>query len=380
MQDVAVTKAFENVEARKCLYDFTQFQTRILTSRRGGGKTWLCDEYLLNRYRHGKYFVAVRESQVEIDNLLAGGFWDQKLIATPEYKDLIFTTRGNKIMINGQVVGMAFALTTYNRVRGSQAKFDKITPAHNALEAEIKEVENFVASIENLETIYFDEFEPLTPTMTPEKRFETFLHMAETFFRFRPNVCVVMSANLEKAYSPFLYKFGFGDLLELTPGTRKSYTLPDSAGRRQPLAVWCHMATNPEWDRLRDNSYVGKLVRGSDKGMFTTGDAYVGKNFRKAPAESKPHRAILYNITDGISHLTFWKTKDKVHWYITRRTKNTMFPTFTWNIKAVGPGISLFPAELEKRLITIFNQSKIEFEDAAIYEQFINMLPAKKRI
>ena len=61
-------------QARK-VFDYNQFRIKILTGVRGAGKTYPVHEHILNKYfKKGEYFVLVRETQEEVDNMLAARF------------------------------------------------------------------------------------------------------------------------------------------------------------------------------------------------------------------------------------------------------------------------------------------------------------------
>lgn len=378
---------FRNEEAKQVLLDYNQFQTKILTSLRSGGKTYLVQDVdLLNRYfKRGRYFVYVRESQEEVDIALRSGFWDDHLISKPFYKDHEYRIFGNRIIIDDEVVGVAYALTTFCKLRGSQGGFGKVKESiskdrRKELEEQIEVVEKFAedAPIDRMERIFFDEFEPLKPQMKSQARLEAFLHSADTFFRFRKNVETVMCGNLENCYSPFLDAFGFGDLKQLDIGIKKSYAAePNAKGKREPLAVWCHLKPNEAWKEARNESYVGKIVRGKEIGhMFTTEGGYKGANFKKIEGKPK-HRFILYNLTDGQEHLTVWGTREDVR-YITARSDNITFPTYTFSLKLCGEGVRLLPDSYRRSILKIFESGKIEFDNARSFEIFLGMIPNKQ--
>ena len=385
-----VKKVFDNTDAKRVVQDYTQFDTRILSSTRSGGKTYIVQEDVADRFlKKGKYFAYIRESQVEIDNALLSGFWDSHLIAQPKYKGHTFGVRGNRIYIDGVVVGVAYALTTYCNIRGTQggvggAVSEKIKKAREKeLKEQIDAVQEFSeqAEIDQLDTIFFDEFEPLAPKMTSAARFEAYLHSADTLFRFRHHVKAVWCGNLENCFSPFLYNMGFGDLKKLEYGIKKSYTKqPNRKGKIEPLAVWCHIKPNEEWKDARDASYVGKIIRGNPtaSAMFGTGDAYKGFNFKKI--DGKPlQRCIVYNLTDGVNALTYWKTREGI-WYLTDRTSNISFPTFALNLKQAGDGVRLLPDSYRRQLLTTFEAGQIQFDDARSFEIFINMIPNTRSV
>lgn len=374
--------AFENTEAKKVLYDYNQFSTKILTSQRGGGKTWLVQEKLLNRYfKNGDFFVVLRESQVEVDLMLQGGFWDDELISKEKFCNHDYKTIGNKILIDGVIVGIAIALTTYGNFRGTVLKLGVKEVKHNErkdeLEEQVNEAEKFVKkSMNKLKTIFFDEFEPISPKMSSEKRFTAYKHICETLFRFRKGVEVIMCANIENSYSVFLSEFRFNDLKDLTYGIKKSYTARGLFGDIDCLAVWIHIKANNDWIKMRDDSYVGRLSRGKDDEMFMLGGVSKGNNFIKMPNKPLP-RYVMFNITDGTNILTLWRVKNESKYYITEKSKGTTYKTFSFNNKVCGVGINLIPNLLAEQILNIFDNDMIEFDTSKTYSLFIEMIPKR---
>ena len=200
-------------QARK-VFDYNQFRIKILTGVRGAGKTYPVHEHILNKYfKKGEYFVLVRETQEEVDNMLAGAFWDSYLLDDKKYKGHQYTTMGNKVIIDGIIVGYAVALSTYGKFRGAVSPVGQRavkSRREQELEEQIEEMEEFVKNnIEKTTTAFFDEFIPLTPKMSDDKRYHGFLHFLETVFRFRRNCMVILCGNITKPYDIFLENFNF---------------------------------------------------------------------------------------------------------------------------------------------------------------------------
>lgn len=318
---------------------------------------------------------------MELENEFAKGFWDVNLQAEKMGGHVLKLDK-NKIYIDDFLVGVGIAITTFCNIRGVTYKMGaeevKMSAARRKeLEQQVENYENFVKSKHaDVDTIFFDEFEPLKPKLSSGDRFQGFLQVADTLFRFRDKVRVIACANLEKAFSPFLYEYGFGDVKNLKYGIKKSYTAPNMDGRIQPLAVWCHVRPSDHWKKARDESYVGKVVRGKDSGMFTTGQAYKGVEFNKF---DKPvHRFIIYNLTDGENDLTYWKTREGI-WYLTARTKNVRFPTYTFHLRNCNANVRLLPEGYKRQLLNAFEQNIIYFDSARSFEIFTNMIPNNQR-
>lgn len=381
--DALIAAAFGWNSIDELLYNYTQFPNKIFTSPRGGGKTYKIQKKLLRNYfKKGQYFAVLRESQVEVDNMMDAGFWDNNLISKKEYQEHVFETLGNKIMIDGKTIGIAIALTTYGNFRGVALNLggrSKMREADKAkLEAEIVAAEEFTkANLKYLSTIFFDEFEPLDPKLSGEKRYIAFKHIAETLFRLRPHsqVEVIFAANVEKANNEFLGKFGFGDLKDLTYGIKKTYSAPNRNGQREPLAVWTHVKPSKQWEELRDDSYCGMLSRNDGTEIFTSGSITKGNAFKKITGRPLP-RYVSFNLTDGENVLSLWNTKRGDVYYITEKTRGTSYTTYCFSAKKAVRGIRLAPKNLIYSLVDIFDNDMIEFDNAKSFEIFVNLLPA----
>lgn len=384
--DTLIAAAFGWNSIDELLYNYTQFANKFFTSPRGGGKTYKIQKKLLRNYfKKGQFFAVLRESQIEVDIMMSAGFWDNNLISRKAYENHVFETLGNKIIIDGKTVGIAIALTTYGNFRGVALNLggrSKIKEAEKAkLEAEIVEAEKFTkANLKYLSTIFFDEFEPLDPKLSGEKRYIAFKHIAETLFRLRPHsqVEVIFAANVEKANNEFLSKFGFGDLKDLTYGIKKTYSAPNRQGQREPLAVWTHTKPSKEWEELRDNSYCGMLSRSDGTEIFTSGSITKGNAFKKITGRPLP-RYVSFNLTDGENVLSLWSTKKGDVYYITEKSRGESYTTYCFNAKKAVRGIRLAPKNLIYSLIDIFDNDMIEFDNAKSFEIFVNILPSATR-
>ena len=377
MQDDSI---FKNIERSKTIKDFTQFQTKILTGVRGTSKTYEVQEFILNKIKKGKFFAFLRESQIELDLALQGGFWDNNLISKDKYNKDIYEVKGNKILINGKIVGVGIALTTYGNFRGIALNLgnaikttkEKARLKDKKLKEEFEETEVLVKNnIDKLEVIFFDEFEPIEPKLSNEKRWKAYLHICETLFRFRENVTSFLCANLESPFSIFLDEFNFPKTKNVEYGIKKSY-YKNKSGKLKPLAVWCHLKPNEKWVYARENSYVGKLTFGKDLGMFTTGNTYKDMSFNLIPKEEKHY--LLFNLTDGINNLSFWRVKNRNIFHITERSNNTTYATYCFNIQNAVLGVRLIDAETKQIIKNAFSKDLIRFENPKVFSIFIELI------
>ena len=377
MQDDSI---FKNIERDKVVNDFTQFQTKILTGVRGTSKTFKVQEFILNKIQKGKFFALLRESQIELDLALQGGFWDNNLISKDKYNKNKYEVKGNKILVNDKIVGVGIALTTYGNFRGIalnlgdaiKVKNEKNRLKDKKLEEELKEAEILVKNnIDNLEVIFFDEFEPIEPKLSNEKRWKAYLHICETLFRFRNNVTSFLCANLESPFSIFLDEFNFPKTKNVEYGIKKSY-YKNEEGKLKPLAVWCHLKPNDKWMVARKNSYVGKLTYGKDLGMFTTGNTYKDMSFNLIPREEKHY--LLFNLTDGFNNLSFWRVKNRNIYHITERSNSTTYNTYCFKIENAVLGVKMIDNETKKIIKEAFSKDLIRFENSKVFSIFIDLI------
>lgn len=371
-------KAFETTA--KKTFDYNQFPIKILTGVRGSGKTYPVHEYLLNNYlKKGEFFVCLRESQEEVDNMLSGSFWDSYLLSNEKYNN-DFRTIGNKIIIDDVIVGYCIALTTYGKFRGAVSPVGlnyRKTKREKELEKQLEETEDFIKNNEEKTTsAFFDEFIPITPQLTDEKRFNGFMHFLETVFRFRKKTNVFLCGNLVKPYDIFLKEFNFKQPLNIEYGIKKSYTLPIDGYNPEPLAVWNHLKPNEEWKKLRNNSIVGKISRGKQNDMFLTGNAYKMRDIPFMPIKPLP-RAVCYHISDGEKDITYWRN-NKGGFYLTERSRSITNTTYVFDIKRITSNQRLIPKVMYDALIANFENGNIQFDNVNTYEFFTSLLSSKK--
>lgn len=364
--------AYNNPIITRILRDYNQFPNKVLTSVRGGLKTFNVQKLLLDKYfKKGRFFGTLRETKTELESMLRGGFWDNNLISQPPYNKHKYTTIGSKIYIDGELVGVGVALKTYGNFRVSGINVG--TKLSNKDKDELEETEELIRNnIQNLRTIFFDEFEPINPQMKGSERKAAFRHIADTFFRLRPNVESIFCGNMKRGSSAMLEELNFPEE-PLKYGIRKSYTRTS----KQPLAVWAHLEQNAAWNELRHKSYVGKLTEGQNDPMFSTGEATDFVDYNKTPVDPM-RRFILYNIHVGGYKFTYWKTRAGIY-HITERTKNTTFANYTFNLKECRDGVRLIPKGYLENLLNFWESGKILFDKSSTYENFISILPNKKR-
>lgn len=360
-------EAFKNPVINKVLRDYTQFPNKVLTSVRGGLKTFNAQKLLLDDYfNKGWFFGTLRESEEELLSMLRGGFWDNELISQEPYCRHSYTTVGKNIIIDNVVVGVGVALHTYGKFRMSNVGCGKKYKTRE--EKELDDAEQVVLNFgDKLRTIFFDEFEPIAPTMSAADRVTAYKHITSTFFRLRPGFQAIFAGNLKFGHSPILEMLNFKNISG-EPGIRKSYTLKT----HRPLAVWAHLQPNEAWKEALQNSYVGMIIEGKNDDMFETGRPFAGTDFVQIPA--KPlHRFVLYNLSVPDAELSFWKTREGIY-YVTDRTKNTCYPTYTFKLQHCKKGVNLIPDSYKRAIQSVFERGCVQFDCARNYEAFKNAI------
>lgn len=361
------------------VFSYTQFPNYVLTSARGVGKTYTVQDELMDEVKAHRYISLIRESQVEVEDMLHGGFWDPNLLNNHAFaRKHDFTVKGNMLLCDGVVIGTAIALTTYANLRNSGKRYgsleyaDKKTRAR--LEKELTNAERIARAAGKMNTTFFDEFEPLIPKLAPTARTEAYLHVCENLFRMRDNVRAILCANLETPASPFLDMFNFDTTQGVTYGIRKSYTRDKT---HRPLAVWAHLEPNTEWLAARGESYVGKILAGTDGGeIFKTGapTELQGVKIGQTPGTTK---CIICNLSDGREEVTVFKTSTD-DMYITERTKNKTFPTFTYSPAAISEKVLPIPPAYIKFIRTRWGKGTTRFDAYGTFDRFTRLAKIKR--
>lgn len=375
---------FKNELRDRVIRDYTQFPYRVLTGVRGTSKTFPVQQALLDDYfDHGKFFAVMREKQAEVDEMMRGGFWDEALISQPKYNGHVYATQGNQIIIDGIAVGIAIAMTTYGNVRGSLPSIgEKVTASRRkALFDYVEEAEHFVEKhLDDLRSVFFDEFIPIKPMLSQNDRKRMFLHILETLFRFREGRICYLCGNITMPSDIILEELNFKVRKEITYGIRKSYTLPTEFNRPEPLAVWYHMPPNKEWIKARANSMVGKVLRGKeerDAAMFMSGKTFAGDSFSLIENKSVQKKE-LYTLTDGVAMVSVWITKDG-ELYIMQRKKKSTVPIYCTEKTYIAERVKIVPKYIIDELFDNFDCGNCRFEDARAYTIFLSLLPNKKQ-
>lgn len=353
----------------KKLRSYTQFPFKIADSARGVGKSYSFQDILIDVIQANEFFTLIRESQVEINEMLSNGFWDLQLLENRHLEKWKIETRGNFLIVNDRIVGTAVALTTYANYRQSGSVLGK--KIREDEKENLEESENFIINNRaRMKTCFFDEFEPLIPKLSDEQRGNAFLHVLENLFRMnRKGVSIYMAGNIEKANSALLNLLNFPEEKEPIFDFVKSYSLL----RHKPLAVKIKLKPTEEWAKARQDSVVGLCIEGKDGDIFNTGAACINTSYKKIMPRK---RHILFNLNNDKMPLTIWKTIDnKIQ--ITPRTTNQIFNTYVFKNKEVTATAALIPKLYKEFLIKNFKENNIEFASAAIFENFKNNIPMR---
>lgn len=369
---------FENSDLKK-IRSFTQFPTKIITGVRGTGKSVVIqkDDLAKDYFNYGDYFMVFRESQVEVDAVKRDGFFD--LVIQEQYPDHVFTQDGNRILIDGICVGMIGALSTIGHVRGvTFTNFGKLRYSKKTLEEleiEVENIEKFIKKKKSqVNKIFFDEFIPLTPQMSDSNRVYLFQHVCETLFRFREGVKVYLAGNLTSPNNAFLQLYNFPLTQTIEYGIKKSYSNPDSDGKRHPLAVWLNIKPSAAWKKAREKSYVGLLNLGKNDSMFSGGELEIG--YREIGQIKQ--RRLLFNLTDGAREISLYKTLDGMELNAIARTKNKTFPTYCLNRALVNKNVSMIAKQFKDNIIEFWEHNRILYDNDLSFQIMKNIITNKR--
>lgn len=368
-KDLKTHKAFEQPNAARLLSD-RRLQAYIFTGVRGSGKSWLIQRILLKNYfRYGDCFILLRESQEEADVVQSEGFWDSELSSQPEFAQHAYEQHANRIIIDGKVVGLVFALTTIGKARGVVAshlgKVGVSKKRAEELNIQLEEGEQFAQNNKkHLKAIFFDEFIPLTPRISDQKRFDMYMHAVETFFRMRTDFKAYLCGNITTPQNTFLQNFRFDNLDSITPGIQKSYTKFTPGYPSEALAGWCHLEPNAAWQCLRQKSFVGKVNRGSESAMFDTGAFTVDSDY--PTIEDKGSRHINYILNLNSKLYAVWLCKSG-EYHVTEYDKAGKYTKYAWHDSDIKLDILLFPAHLRRFFIEHFKSNSMRFDKYSTY-------------
>ncbi len=211
-------------------YDYTKILTynafiNFLIGERGVGKTYGASKFVTSRFiNKGEEFVYIRRYKSELAKAVPEFF--KALINNNEFPDHKLTTKGNKFIIDNQVAGYSFSLSTAQSLKSTN--FPKV------------------------KTIIFDEFiieEGQKHYLKNEV--ENFLGLVETIARMR-DVKIFMLANAVTIANPY---FVFFDI-----------TLPyntDIKTYKDGLILVQYMK-NEEYRKAKRESNFGKLIEGTE--------------------------------------------------------------------------------------------------------------------
>lgn len=355
------------------LFTYEQYPIRVITGVRGTGKTFPVQEEIIKSYlRRGEYFIYLRESKEEVNEVQGMGFWDENL-TVEKYPDQYFSAKGNALTVDGITIGTMCALTVIGNVRG--ATLSRKLGKKNITKAEASEANldydalySFAKSAgKKMTTIFFDEFIPITPKLAPVDRLALFRHAVETFSRMRRDVRIYLCGNLTTPDDPFLNALGFTDYEHREVGFRTSKR-PDGT----PKAVWLHLEPNEAWKEARKQSLVTAF--GEDKEMFETG---AFKNVDYPKLEKREPRQALCHLYGNEQSVSLWKLQSG-KLYVTKHVMSK-YPTYVYETRGMTKEQKFIPQGIRDSIAFALKYKNIFFDSYATFEAFYNIIPNIRR-
>lgn len=306
---------------------------------RGIGKTYSEKRRAIGRFiYHGEKFVFLRDND-EARKKLTNNNGDKFFADVKrEFKDLDGKIKGEVIYINGEEAGYIMPSSTFQNYKGS--------------------------SFEEIKTIIYDEFIPEKGRSRNQYQGYEFINMLYTVARTRKNVRIVLMANALDRGNEIL-----ADILGIKINKGFGFYINREKG------VICHYCdNNPKYNKDRDASVVGKLIKGTayEENLFNNKFVDDESEF----FEKRPEKLRLYCILHNMySAIRVYIGTDS-HFYVTKDFNEDTHAgvRFVNNIEDVNTKLSLIPKYVLDVLISGYNKSQFKFENANLKKIFINFI------
>lgn len=322
----------------RAIYSYN-FRTMAIIGARGIGKTYSEKRRAINRFiYHGEKFVFLRdndEARKKLTNNNGDKFFAD---VKKEFKDFEGTIKGETIYINGDEAGYIMPSSTFQNYKGS--------------------------SFEEIKTIIYDEFIPEKGRSKNAYQGYEFINMLYTIARTRSNVRVVLLANALDRGNEIL-----ADILGIKVNNGFGFYINREKG------VICHYCdNNPKYNKDRDASVVGKLIKGTayEENLFNNKFVDDESEF----FEKKPEKLRLYCILHNqFNSIRVYIGMDGF-FYVTRDFNEDTHAgvRFVNNIQDVNSKLNLIPQYVLEPIINGYNKSRFKFENANLKKFFINFI------
>lgn len=334
--------SFENTASKwydnRPVYSYG-LNTIVIIGARGIGKTY-CEKRkdIKDFIYDGRVFAFLRDND-EARKKLAQNDGD-KFFADVKHefnKDFDGKIKGETIYINGKIAGYLMPSSTFQNYKGN--------------------------SFEDVKTIVYDEFINEKGRSKNQYQGYEFINMLYTIARTRKDVRIVLLANALDRGNEILEILG----IKIDKGF--GFYINREKG------VICHYCdNNPKYNKDRDASVVGKLIKGTayEENLFNNKFVDDESEF----FEKKPDKMRLYVILhNGVNSIRI-NTANDGFFYVTRdfNTETHAGLRFVNNIEEVNTRLRLIPKYVLDPLINNYNKSKFRFENANLKKIFLNFI------
>lgn len=311
----------------------------IIVGARSIGKTYCVKKHVIkgNIY-DDKKFVFLRDNDEARKKLTANDgskfFADVKKEFNKNFDGKI---RGETIYINGKEAGGIMSASLFQNFKGN--------------------------SFEDVDTIIYDEFINEKGRSKNQYQGYEFINMLYTIARTRKNVRIFLLANaLDRG----------NEILEIL-GIKINQGFGFYINREK--GVICHYCdNNPKFNKERDESVVGKIIKGTvyEENLFNNKFVDDESEF----FAKKPDKLRLYVILHSNYNAIRVYIGDDGKFYVTRDINSDAHANvrFVNNIEDVNSRLALIPKYILDVLINGYNKSLFKFENANLKKIFINFI------
>lgn len=332
---------FENTKSK--YYDYRpilsyNLPVNIIIGARRIGKTYGGKKIEIRQFIYdNKPFVFLRdndEARKKLSNDNGKKFFAD---VKKEFKNLDGKINGDVIMINGKIAGYLMSASIFQNYKGN--------------------------SFEEVENILYDEFIPERGRNRNQYQGYEFINMLYTIASTRKNVRIFLLANaLDRG----------NEILEIL-GIKINQGFGFYINREK--GVICHYCdNNPQFNKDRDESVVGKLIKGTtyEENLFNNKFVDDESEF----FEKRPDRLRLYVIIHNQYNSARVYIGQDGYFYVTRDFNEDAHTgvRFVNNIEDVNTRLSLCPKYILDVLVSGYNKSKFKFENANLKKIFINFI------
>lgn len=303
------------------------------------GKTYSAKRQVLKDFIYkGRKFAFLRDNDEARKKLTLNNgdkfFADVKKAFNKEFQGEI---KGETITVNGKLAGYLMSASLFQNFKGN--------------------------SFEDVDTVIYDEFIPERGRNKNAYQGYEFINMLYNIARTRKNVRVILLANALDRGNEILEILG----IKINQGFGFYIN-------REKGAIVHYCDNNPKFNRDRDASVVGKIIKGSayEENLFNNKFVDDESEF----FEKKPDKLRLYVILHNRENSVRIYIGRDGYFYVTRDFNEDAHTgvRFVNNIEDVNSRLALIPKHVIDPLVNAYNKSLFKFENANLKKFFVNFI------